>query len=570
MIKNNYNFPWGIYIGDLVDQNDTIPLCIDSKQGGICVLFDEISETIANNFIENIALKLFEVIPIRAIEAHIFDFGDVRFSSLSTFERLKLYDIAYEPKSSKHKFEALHELSRNRIHGVLEGYNSLSDYNKESDYIEPYYLLLINIEDFVYESSNTREIKRFFDTAFKAGFYTILFGNISVKESKSEIMQGMLSYFPKLSIENQKFHLTKELFEFSDMLEEYSFNSVDDKKEQIVQTLITQYKQEEINSSEQDFLSIPIGKAFNRKDMVYFNMGRKSGNYFAFITGRSGMGKTTLLNNLIIDIAKKFTSHEMVLYLMDYKDGTEFQYFEKHPNCKKLFLDKSDIQASVELLEEFNHIMSERTKLFKEHKVSSIESYNQKESSSSIPYILLIIDEVQELFRSKEASHLTNLLMQVTEQGRSTGVHFILTTQNLSKFSMGKALMAEIPLRVTYQVNERGASAIFNEYNIKEVQTLKKYELIYNDNLGQKEDNLKCRANKPIAKESEIVKVIEDIRATKDEQDMIMPVIVKSKKEESKTEDNFNDFVSNVKSREEEILAKLVRDGIKPNGNGGV
>ena len=566
MIKNNYNFPWGIYIGDLVDQNDTIPLCIDSKQGGICVLFDEISETIANNFIENIALKLFEVIPIRAIEAHIFDFGDVRFSSLSTFERLKLYDIAYEPKSSKHKFEALHELSRNRIHGVLEGYNSLSDYNKESDYIEPYYLLLINIEDFVYESSNTREIKRFFDTAFKAGFYTILFGNISVKESKSKIMQGMLSYFPKLSIENQKFHLTKELFEFSDMLEEYSFNSVDDKKEQIVQTLITQYKQEEINSSEQDFLSIPIGKAFNRKDMVYFNMGRKSGNYFAFITGRSGMGKTTLLNNLIIDIAKKFTSHEMVLYLMDYKDGTEFQYFEKHPNCKKLFLDKSDIQASVELLEEFNHIMSERTKLFKEHKVSSIESYNQKESSSSIPYILLIIDEVQELFRSKEASHLTNLLMQVTEQGRSTGVHFILTTQNLSKFSMGKALMAEIPLRVTYQVNERGASAIFNEYNIKEVQTLKKYELIYNDNLGQKEDNLKCRANKPIAKESEIVKVIEDIRATKDEQDMIMPVIVKSKKEESKTEDNFNDFVSNVKSREEEILAKLVRDGIKPNG----
>jgi len=566
MKSNNHTFPWGIYIGDLLDGNDTIPLCLDSKQGGFCVLFDDNSEKIANNFIENIALKLFEVIPIGAIQADIFDFGDVRFSSLTAFERLKLYNIAYEPKSSKHKFEALHELSRNRIHGFLEGYNSLSDYNKESDYIEPYHLLLINIEDFVYESSNTREIKRFFDTAFKAGFYTILFGNIAINESKSEIIEGMLSYFPKLSIENQKFHLTKELFEFADMLEEYSFNAVDDNKEQIVQTLTSQYKQEEANNSEQDFLSIPIGKAFNRRDTVYFNMGRKSSNYFAFITGRSGMGKSTLLNNLIIDIAKKFTAHEMVLYLMDYKDGTGFQYFDRHPNCKKLFLDNSDIQASVELLEEFNHIMSERTKLFKENRVSSIESYNQKNPSSPIPYILLIIDEVQELFKSKEASHLTSLLMQVTEQGRSTGVHFILTTQNLSKFSMGKALMAEIPLRVTYQVNERGASAIFNEYNIRDVQTLKKYELIYNANLGQKEDNIKCRANRPIAEESEIAELIEDIRAIKDEKDMLMPVIVKSKKEEGEIEDNSKGSASSVKSREEEILAKLVRDGIKPNG----
>ncbi len=570
MPTKNHTFPWGIYIGDLIDNNDIIPLCLDSRQGGFCVLFDDTSQAVANNFIENVALKLFEVMPIGMIKANIFDFGDIRFLALATFERLGLYDIAYEPKSSKHKFEALHELSRDRIHGVLEGYESLSDYNKESDYAESYHLLLINVEDFVNEMGNIRELKRFFDTAFKAGFYTILFGGIALKESKSEIMQEMLSHFPKLSIEKQKFYLTKELFEFADMLEEYEFNSVDDNKEQIVQTLMAQYKTKEANSSEQDFISVPIGKAFNRRDTVYFSMGRKSSNYCAFITGRSGTGKTTLLNNLIIDIAKNFSSNEILLYLMDYKDGTEFQYFDRHPNCKKLFLDKHDIQASVALLEEFNQIMSKRTKLFKEHKVSSIESYNQKNSTSPIPYILLIIDEVQELFRSKEASHLTSLLMQVTEQGRSTGVHFILTTQNLSKFSMGKALMAEIPLRITFQVNERGASAIFNDYNIKEVQTLKKYELIYNPNLGQKEENIKCRANRPIAEESEIAQLIEDIRATKNEKDMVTPVIVESQKEEEVAEDISKNSASSVRDEVKEMLAKLAREGIKPRGNGGV
>ena len=532
MPKNNHAFPWAIYIGDIVNNINTIPLCFDSQQGGFCVLFDKESETLSNNFIENISLKLFEVMPIGDIKVNVFDFGDIRFSYLSALEYLKLYDIAYEPKSSRQKFEALHQLSRDRIHGFLEGYNSLSDYNQANDYIEPHHLLLINIEDFVHETSNIREMKRFFDTAFKAGFYTILFGNRAVKNSKSEIMKSILSYFPKLSIENQQFYPSKKLFEFTNMWGESRFEYLNDNKEQIVKNLITQYKKNESNSNEQDFLSIPIGKAFNRKDTVYFKMGKQSGNYCAFITGRAGTGKSTLLNNLIIDIAKDFSSNEILLYLMDYKDGTEFQYFDRHPNCKKLFLDKHDIQASVALLEEFNQIMSKRTKLFKEHKVSSIESYNKKNSTSPIPYILLIIDEVQELFRSKEASHLTSLLMQVTEQGRSTGVHFILTTQNLSKFSMGKALMAEIPLRITFQVNERGASAIFNDYNTKEVQTLKKYELIYNPNLGQKEDNIKCRANRPIAKESGIAQLIKDIRATKNEKDMVTPVIVESQKEE--------------------------------------
>jgi hypothetical protein len=84
MPTKNHAFPWGIYIGDLIDNNDTIPLCLDSKQGGFCVLFDENSEKVANNFIENIALKLFEVLPIGDIVANIFDFSHKkRFMHLS-------------------------------------------------------------------------------------------------------------------------------------------------------------------------------------------------------------------------------------------------------------------------------------------------------------------------------------------------------------------------------------------------------------------------------------------------------------------------------------------------------
>ena len=66
-------------------------------------------------------------------------------------------------------------------------------------------------------------------------------------------------------------------------------------------------------------------------------MGDKSTNLHAFITGVTGSGKTTLLNNIITGIAQKYTSDEIQLYLMDYKDGVEFQVLKIIPIVKKYF-----------------------------------------------------------------------------------------------------------------------------------------------------------------------------------------------------------------------------------------
>jgi hypothetical protein len=48
MPNKTHKFPWGIYIGNLIENNDTIPLCLDRKQGGFCLFFDESSKQIGN------------------------------------------------------------------------------------------------------------------------------------------------------------------------------------------------------------------------------------------------------------------------------------------------------------------------------------------------------------------------------------------------------------------------------------------------------------------------------------------------------------------------------------------
>ncbi|MDQ7046477.1 MAG: hypothetical protein Q9M39_02235 [Sulfurovum sp.] len=119
MQNKTQKFPWGIYIGDLIDNNDTIPLCLDSKKGGFCVLFDESSEAIANNFIENIALKLLEVMPIGSIEVDVFDFGKPRFMKLSALKTANLYTASYSKNRATDRFDALEELQNERLHTLL-------------------------------------------------------------------------------------------------------------------------------------------------------------------------------------------------------------------------------------------------------------------------------------------------------------------------------------------------------------------------------------------------------------------------------------------------------------------
>jgi len=172
-MPQNQAFPWGIYIGDLIDNSDTIPLCLDSKQGGFCVLFDESSEEIANNFIENVALKLFEVLPIGRIEVDVFDFGKPRFMKLSALKSANLYTVSFSKNRASDRFDALDELQNERLHTLLNYETpTLSEYNELHQASETYQLLLINLDDFPDEMSSEKRIKNFFDSLYEAGFYT--------------------------------------------------------------------------------------------------------------------------------------------------------------------------------------------------------------------------------------------------------------------------------------------------------------------------------------------------------------------------------------------------------------
>jgi len=515
-------FPWGIYIGDLIDDNDTIPLCLDSRQGGFCVLFDGDSEDIANNFIENVALKLFEVLPIGRIEVDVFDFGKPRFMKLSALKSANLYTVSFSKNRASDRFDALDELQNERLHTLLSYETpTLSEYNQLHQANEIYQLLLINLEDFPDEMSSAKRTKNFFDSLYEAGFYVIAFGNESIIDSKSKATQAILKRLSSINIINGQFNFAKELFEFSELLEEYAFEYVNDNKEKIVKHILTSFEAEQQNDNEQDFMSIPIGTI--GRETLNFSMGLKSQNYHAFIAGMTGMGKTNLLNSIIVNIAQNYTAKEVELYLMDYKPaGAEFMIFRHHPNCKKLFLENKDPKPAFEMLKEFQDAMYSRGKILNG---KSIDEYNKKNPQNIMARKILIIDEVQRMFSGgwKDSSSFNALVEDIIKAGRSYGLHLILTTQSLKQIKMNDSIMGQIPLKISFRLSDgMEAMKIFHENKEASAKVLKlqKYQFVYSD-FAQT-----VVANANFLEKDEIKSILDDIRDSRLSDEVVTPLVV--------------------------------------------
>jgi len=529
MPNKNHTFPWGIYIGDLIDQTNTIPLCLDSKEGGFCVLFDEESEDTANNFIENIALKLFEVMPLNSIEIDIFDFGRPQFMKLSALKKLDLYNISFSKNKASDRFDVLDELENDRLHNLLSFETpTLNEYNKLNNEREKFYLLLINMDDFPDEMSSAKRIKNFFDASYDAGFYTIAFGSKEILQSKLKAIQAILKQFNTIEIKEKKFKISNELFGFDNLLKEYEFEYVNDNKNKIVDKLLTQWESEQEKETEQDFLSILIGNRGSEK--VYFTMGLKSQNYHAFISGMTGMGKTNLLNSIIVGIAQNYTVKEVELYLMDYKSGgAEFMIFENHPNCKKLFLENRDSTPALEMLEEFEKEMYERVKILKGKK---IDDYNLKNPDTILARKILIIDEVQEMFNGewKESNKFNTLIEKIIKQGRSFGLHLILTTQSLREIQMKNSIMGQISLKISFKLSDSmEAMKIFNNNKeaIRKAVNLQKYQFVYSD------FNQTVVAKADYLEHDNIEKIFNDIRTQRVNDEIVTPLVLKKSSKES-------------------------------------
>jgi len=237
----NYAFPWGFHIGDLLKEgHDTIPLYTVSNDGGFCLLYDKVSEAKADKLLESLCLELLSTMPHESLKVDLFDFGKKKFYNLSPLQYLHLYKIAYNSEMMLALFEELEETIISR-HQELLCCNrpTINEHNQKSKFKKMYHLVLMNLENFPTEEIDLRRIQNFVESASQAGVYIIAFGNQEIEQSESKTTQAILQHLKKIRVTEGEFAITEEIFEFVELLEDHRFESLDLDKSYLLQQTLT-------------------------------------------------------------------------------------------------------------------------------------------------------------------------------------------------------------------------------------------------------------------------------------------------------------------------------------------
>lgn len=150
----------------------------------------------------------------------------------------------------------------------------------------------------------------------------------------------------------------------------------------------------------------------------------------------TGAGKSNLYHVFICGLAVRYSPEELRLYLIDGKDGVEFQPYRHLPHAEVVSL-RSSSELSRSVLAELIAEKERRNAIFVRVGVNDLVSYRAKgEPEGKLPRILLLVDEYQELFEGDKDGLASNYLLQLSQQGRSAGIHMLLASQRFGAAGM--------------------------------------------------------------------------------------------------------------------------------------
>lgn len=205
-------------------------------------------------------------------------------------------------------------------------------------------------------------------------------------------------------------------------------------------------------------IETPIGKRGNNELLsIYFGEasdGRPCAH--GIIGAMTGAGKSNLFHSLISGLAVRYSPEELRLYLVDGKDGVEFQPYMHLPHAEVVSL-RTSAELSRSVLKDLVAEKERRNVIFARHKVAGLSGYYELGRPDGImPRILLIADEYQQMFEDDRDGIASKLLSQLAAQGRAAGIHVLLASQRFGATGMihKDAIFGNMHLRIAMQMAE--------------------------------------------------------------------------------------------------------------------
>lgn len=177
------------------------------------------------------------------------------------------------------------------------------------------------------------------------------------------------------------------------------------------------------------------------------------------IAGTTGSGKSVGINSMILSLLYKNSPDNLRLVMIDPK-MLEFSMYNDIPHLLTPVITKAAdaINALANMVSE----MERRYTLMSKTKTKNIENYNekaQKEGYDSMPYIVVVIDELADLMMTS-GKDVEYSIARLAQMARASGIHLIVATQRPSVDVVTGLIKANLPSRLSYKVGQKIDSKI--------------------------------------------------------------------------------------------------------------
>jgi DNA segregation ATPase FtsK/SpoIIIE-like protein len=190
------------------------------------------------------------------------------------------------------------------------------------------------------------------------------------------------------------------------------------------------------------------------------------------IAGRTGTGKSVCLNSIILSLLLTKRPDECRLIMIDPKQ-VEFSDYTRLPHlmCPVVTQNaraEAILAWAVDTMEERYSLLA-RTRcrniaqfnsLTTEERMARLGSSDSNgKNSQTMPYIVIIIDEIGDLIMEMKKEVETHII-RLAQKSRAAGIHLILATQRPTVDVVTGLIKSNLPARICFQVSSRSDSRV--------------------------------------------------------------------------------------------------------------
>ncbi|MDJ0648108.1 MAG: FtsK/SpoIIIE domain-containing protein [Xenococcaceae cyanobacterium MO_188.B19] len=488
-------------------------------------------------------------------EAALAAIQSIALRAIATFPVLKLKGIFLDPvgmgnnfpfKNLPEKIRGLKTYTRGddiqeqlrslnlHIEQVIQNYlgkhyETLDEFNKEAYVKQAYHYLFATDFPTFFDNKSWEDLKSLLVNGARAGVYAVIHIDETLEKPRSFDYQVFHDYCRVLQpsknySENIPLFTTALPNGLANDIEldvtpsNEQFNQIAQKITEAAKNIKTEtvpFKElyptgEEWSFDSRKEIRAPIGIA-GAIDRLEFWMGENDDGQVVsngLLAGKPGAGKSYTLHAIINSLVINYSPDELEMYLLDFKEGVEFQIYvdpDKSDNNNadeelneanalphaKVISIESDREFGLSVLQHVQAEIDKRGSIFKDVGVSDIKTYRKK-TKEIMPRVLVVIDEFQYMF--KESDHITRQLNgiyeDITRRGRAFGIHLLIASQSPNVSNMNSSIYSYIELRMAQQMDKRTAASVLAEGNTDAIDLADRPgKVIYNCDFGRKSRN---------------------------------------------------------------------------------